>query len=399
LLLLLMSLIVAADAQTYRILTNFNGQNGEEPAAMIMDAAGNYYGVTQMGGPSPQCQGGCGVVYKMTLHGSNWIVTPLYIFNGCSDGAVPSGLVFGADGALYGTAEVGGSACAWAGNGLIFKLTPPLTQCKAVPCYWKEAVLYTFVGGSDGVHPEGLVMDPANNIYGVALAGGDNNNGTVYELSRNGAVWTKNNLHTFSGGLDGSDPSSRLVRDAAGNLYGITFFGGTDLKGLAYELSFSNGGWSETVLHDFSGGSDGSRPIGLILAGSGDLYGTTDTGGLGGGGIVFTLHPDNGVWIESILFGFPVPSEPFGLALDTAGNIFGVTLTGGGGFGSVFELTYENGTWVKTELHDFGFSDGAYPSSPVLLDPSGNLVGATTYGGSNNQCSIDGCGVVWQVTP
>lgn len=314
LLLLLISLILAADAQTYQILTNFNGRNGEQPATMIMDVSGNFYGVTQMGGTSPQCQGGCGVVYRMTRLGAVWTVTPLYIFNGCSDGAVPSGLVFGTDGALYGTTQVGGSACAWAGNGTIFKLTPPLTQCKAVPCHWKETVLYTFTGGSDGVYPVGLLMDSADNIFGVTVTGGNNNNGTVYELSRNGAVWAKDNLHTFSGGLDGGNPSSRLVRDAAGNLYGITSFGGTDLKGLAYELSPSNGGWSETVLHNFSGGSDGNRPIGLILAGSGDLYGSTDSGGVGGGGIVFSLHSDNGAWTESILFSFPLPSEPFGLA-------------------------------------------------------------------------------------
>jgi uncharacterized repeat protein (TIGR03803 family) len=395
LLLLLMFVVVGADAQTYSILTNFTGHNGAEPGALIMDASGSFYGIAQMGGPSVQCQGGCGVVYRLERSGSAWVVLPLYMFNGCSDGAVPSGLVFGADGSLYGTTQVGGSACAWAGNGTVFKLTPPLTQCKAVPCYWKETVLYTFQGGSDGVYPSGLLTDSANKLFGVTLTGGNNNNGTVYELSRTGSVWTKTDLHTFTGGADGGSPSYRLLKDDTGNLYGTTLFGSSG--GVAYQLSPNGGTWTETVLHNFTGGRDGVRPIGLVLAGSGDLYGSTEEGGLGGGGIVFKLHPAAGIWNESVLFSFPVPSEPAGLALDASGTIFGVT--GSGGFGSVFQLTNENGTWVKTTLHDFTFLDGAYPDSPVVIDRNGNLVGATIWGGNNNQCGIDGCGVIWQIAP
>ena len=115
---------------------------------------------------------------------------------------------------------------------------------------------------------------------------------------------------------------------------------------------------------------------------------------------MFKLHPAGGTWNESILFSFPVPSEPAGLALDASGTIFGVTGSGGGGgFGSVFQLTNENGTWVETNLHDFTFLDGAYPDSPVVIDRNGDLVGATLLGGNNNQCGNDGCGVVWQIAP
>ena len=387
----------AAQAQTYQIIHDFSGPDGSHPSALVMDAGGHLYGATQNGGTGAACQGGCGVVFRLTHSGSGWVETPLYSFTGCSDGAVPNpGLTLGPDGNLYGTTQVGGSACGWDGNGTVYKLTPPAAVCKTTLCPWTETVLYRFSGGSDGVYPVNLIFDRAGNLYGSTLDGGADSNGLIYELAHTGNNWVKSTLYTFTGGSDGGGPNGMLAFDQAGNLYGTTYY-----VSAVFELTPSGEGWIESVIYDFNGeGGSGSEPVGVFFDSSGNLYGPTMSGGTFGGGIVYELTPSNGSWTATVLYNSTAPrgGGPQTLLMSAAGNLFGTTLDGGG-FGSVFELTKQSSGWIETDLHDFVFSDGAYPSTNLVVDASGNLIGGTIWGTGDNCIPNDGCGVIWEITP
>jgi len=209
-------------------------------------------------------------------------------------------------------------------------------------------------------------------------------------------------LYTFNG-ADGNGPYAGLIFDASGNLYGTTYSGGAYGYGTAFQVSPGvNGNWSETILHDFAFGADGVLPCaGLILDGKGNLYGTTKSGGVYGYGSVFQLSSGaNGKWTEKLLHSFnnndglaPVA----GLTFDAAGNLYGTTLYGGAyGYGTVFQLAPgADGTWTETVLYSFagGGTDGASPYSGVVFDSAGNLYGTTFSGGAY------GYGTVFEVKP
>ena len=198
-------------------------------------------------------------------------------FAGGAGGASPySGLVRDAAGNFYGTTFGGGS-----GAGIVYKLSPAGVF----------TVLYTFAGGSDGANPyAGVILDPAGNLYGTTSRGGSSNFGVVYELTTAG---TETVLYSFTGGTDGQSPVGGVVRDSAGNLYGTTQYGGSSNHGVVYQLSPT---LTETVLHNFSGGSDGANPqASLLMGATGTLFGTDYYGGLfhapGGDGVIFKLTP------------------------------------------------------------------------------------------------------------
>jgi uncharacterized repeat protein (TIGR03803 family) len=211
-------------------------------------------------------------------------------------------------------------------------------------------------------------------------------------------VWTKNDLYEFHGN-DGEYPIGGVIFDAAGNLYGVADFGGADDYGVVYELSpTGNGLWTQTILHTFTGISDGKGPIGpLIMDASGNLYGITQLGGADIGGTVFELvQTSPGNWTLQTLYNFPssVPQPNGGLAMDAAGNLYGTTARGGvNGDGTLYELTLINGSWSYTDLHDFSSSDGSRPNGGLIIDASGNLYGTSINGGSQ------GFGIVWELTP
>ena len=390
----------AAQAQTFNVLHTFTGGNdGGNPSAGVTMKAGNLYGTTFAGGVlTCNAPHGCGTVYQLKHIGSGWTFNTLYSFSG-SDGAIPTApVVFGPDGALYSTAEFGGS-----GNGNVFKLRPPPSACKTALCPWSENVLYTFQGGTDGSQPIGLVFDQAGNIYGTTSSGGAYGGGTAYELTSSGSGWTESLLHNFGvTDLDGFTPyRSVMIFDQAGNLYGTTYFGGAHNAGSVFQLTPSGSGWIETVIYSFQNGSDGSLPYsGLIIDQSGNLYGATTDGGTGGGGTVFELSPSGGGWTFSVLYSLTGPSgcscgPAWALVMDAAGNLYDTT-QGDGAYklGNVFKLTNTGGSWTYTSLYDFtGGNDGWFPISGVTLDTSGNLYGTTYYGGTDNS------GVLWEITP
>ncbi len=298
------------------------------------------------------------------------------------------------------------------GCGTIFNLKPTPTRPPTPLSPWVETVLYRFTGGSDGGNPNvgNLIFDSAGDIYGTTEFGGTNNLGVVYELKpAGGGNWTETVLYNFAG-ADGSTPLGGLVFDKTGNLYGTTKEGG-DMTcnggagcGVIYELSLSGGGWTEKILYVFEAGNDGFFPDpGLIFDPAGNLYGGTYNGGAGGGGTVYELSPSGGGWTLTTLYSFPGTKWGFvnRLAMDAAGNLYGTTQYGGiNGDGNVFKLTKSGSSWTYTDLHDFTYGlDGGVPVCTPVLDANGNIYG-TAFGGGTNPCGGGyGCGVIWEIKP
>jgi uncharacterized repeat protein (TIGR03803 family) len=257
---------------------------------------------------------------------------------------------------------------------------------------YTESVLHKFTG-TNGAYPfAGLVRDGAGNMYGTASSGGASNYGTVFKLNEKGKETV---LHSFTGGVDGGTPYASLVRDAAGNLYGTTYVGGTSRLGTVFKVDTTG---KETVLHSFVGGTDGSLPAGgLLLDAKGDLYGTTQTGGAYGQGTVFKVSASGKETVLHMFAGGDGANPSAAPILDKKGNLFGTTGAGGAwNVGTVFKLTKKG---KETVLYSFTGTggDGAYPGGGILLqDSADNLYGAT-YEGGNATCS-GGCGTVFKVT-
>ena len=414
---LLGALILAAttaQAQTYTVLYYFNssqGGNGYDPVAGVtLDRGGNLYGTTSSGGVGIGChQEGCGVVYKLTHHGSSWVYAPLYSFHGGSDGALPfSRPVIGPDGTLYGTTFLGGQACS-GGCGVVYNLRPPAHVSPSLLTSWTETVLYSFFGVNGGQNPGSgdLIFDAAGNIYGTTTEGGGGfctgqGCGTVYELTHSNGGWSENTLHAFSEVGDGTEPFGGVVFDQAGNLDGMTLAGGIHNQGTIYQLTPSGSGWSEHQLYMFDGGTTGEGLYGTpVLDQQGNIYGTTCCSGPTGGGTAFQLANSQNWTLNTLhTFGGQMVQGPqSGLIMDSAGNLYGTTnQEGAHGYGSVFKLSPLNGGWTYVSLHDFCFggppcTDGSNPAGVLELDAEGNLYGTATAGG------LYGGGVVFEITP
>ncbi len=390
-------------AQTYTILHTFTGgmDGGDPYSGLSIDQAGNLYGTAAYGGR------GFGVVYELARKNAGWIFHPLYNFAGGTNGEGPLARVtFGANGTLYGTTYAGGNvACGEGlGCGTVFNVRPSPTFCRAASCPWMQTVLYRFNGDNDGANPlfGDLTFDASGNMYGTTSNGGGTGCGgagcgIVYELSHNAGGWSESVLHTFTGeNGDGANPNAGVVFDAAGNLYGTTKSGGTAASnGTVFRLVQNGSRWIETVLYAFGGESDGYWPLsGLIFDRLGNLYGATTSGGLSGGGTIFSLNTSGA---ETTIYSFagPVSGGPYGnLTMDAAGNLYGVTYDdGASGNGLVFKLTPSPNGWIYTDLHDFTGFDGRCPYGNVVIDAQGNLYGTAQGGGQHDY------GVVWEITP
>ncbi len=263
----------------------------------------------------------------------------------------------------------------------------------------RATVLYSFTGAADGGNPyAGLIRDAAGNLFGTTLYGGnlsscpnyDPGCGVIFKIEPSGHETV---LYAFTGGSDGAGPYAGLVRDSAGNLYGTTYGGGASGKGVVFKLDTAG---NLTVLHYFTGGVDGGYPYGGVVLDSGYLYGTTVFGGAANDGVVYKL--DN-AGHETVLYTFTRGADggwPYaGVTLDPAGNIYGTTELGGAAdAGVVFKL---DNTGHETVLHSFtGGAGGSEPVAGVILDPAGNIYGTTWYGGS---ASGYGYGVIFKLDP
>jgi uncharacterized repeat protein (TIGR03803 family) len=323
------------------VLRRFEGWNGEDPVApLVQDALGNFYGTTYKGG-SRNGEEGEGTVFKLG-EGS-----PLHVFTGSPDGANPwAGLIVDSSGNLYGTTVNGG-----AGNaGTVFEI-----DAEGV-----ESIVYSFTGGTDGASPYGgLVMDSAGNLYGTTNGGGGHFEGAVFKLDTSG---NESVLYSFAGAPDGQQPMGGLVMDSAGNFYGTTEYGGdascyTLGCGTVFELDSAG---NETILHAFRGSPDGRQPFaGLVIDSAGNLYGTTPYGGT----MTRCINYDN----DAV------------------------------GCGTVFEI---DNTGAETILHSMGgggLEGGSAPYGGLLIDSAGTLYGTAAYGG--NGPNVGGDGLVFEITP
>lgn len=412
----------------FMILHYFAGppSDGAFPdAGLIMDQAGNLYGVTSDGGTGTGtgCNYGCGAAFKMTQTGGQWTESVLYNFQGTNDGKYPvRELTFDTAGNLYGETDEGGGlgTCTDGGCGTIFELTPSGGQ-------WNETQLWRFSGITDGANPSsGVLLTPTGQLLGETYSGSNaGQNGTVFSLTPSSGSWSLASLSNFVN-TDGEYPTAGLVADAAGNLYGTTASGGSAGLGAVFELSpASGGGWNEKIIYNFTKGNlhyyyipSGTFPSGLIIDASGNLYGETQNGGAHNAGMVYELSPSaGGGWTEKTLYNFTPGSngnDPFGgLVMDGAGNLYGTTALGGigsvhgdsqSGNGVVFELspgTY--GVWSEKVIYEFaGYPvDGSRPEAGLFLDQAGNLYGTTLQGGDGGcvgrNAETVGCGTVFEL--
>jgi hypothetical protein len=239
--------------------------------------------------------------------------TVKYSFQGNADGAVPYGLTLDKNGNGYGTTQLRGTgpcSSTYQSCGTVFEVTPVRDSSGVPTGGWNKRVIYTFKGGTDGANPyAALVADDAGNLFGTTTDGGGTacggfGCGTVFELQQVNGHWSETVLYRFTGGADGGTPESPVTLDNRGNIFGTTYNGGLRVCngkfpcGVVYELQHTSSGWKEIVLHSFDF-EDGSQPIGgLVFDSSGNLFGTTPSGGLPyppeGGGTIFALRPANG---------------------------------------------------------------------------------------------------------
>jgi len=408
--------------------TFVRGAEGNQPyeSGVILDQDCNLYGTTSFSGA-----GGQGTVYKVDPFGNASLV---YAFPGNEGGqySYNSGLVLGANGQLYGTADRGGDH----GAGVLYELDaksgehvlytfdyftasgfgqPTGTVIRdlagnfygttfigqadfgygygvvyKIDTAGHAHVLHNFTGGADGGNPYGgVILDAKGSVYGTASGGGAANSGAVFKIDVSG---NETVLYSFTGGADGGYPYSSLVRDSAGNLYGTTGGGGVAGAGVVFRIDPSG---NETVLYSFTGGADGGYPLsGLIRDAAGNLYGAAQGGGAAGAGVVYEVDPSG---LETVLYNFTGGADggtpAWGsLVRDSVGDLFGTTLLGGAdNAGVVFKV---DSTGNETVLYSFtGKDDGANPQAGVVLGPAGQLYGVTPFGGPAD------VGVVFEVTP
>jgi hypothetical protein len=398
-----------AEGQTFTVLHNFALTDGAQPfAGVTMDAAGNLYGTTEYGGILNCDNGGvpgCGVAYKLRQVHSSWILSVLYEFQGNDGGFLPTDpgdITLAPDGSPYGTQLLGGEEF----SGTVFNLLPPATASVSANTQWSYKLDHVFGTGNDGGAPSQPTFDQAGNIFGAAAGGGLGGWGIVYELTPSGGAWTETILYNFLGGPDGAAPAD-LTFDEAGNIYGVTRSGGNQEChdnvgcGTVYELTPSDSGWVKTILHVFLQETEGGDPGPLVRDSAGNLFGLTGEAASGNGGTIWELSPSNGTWVLTVLYTFPGPTQeiagPFRPVMDASGALYGVNNWGGANnLGSVYSLAPSNGGWTYTDLHDFGSlpndADGCYPRGPVALDSAGNIYGTT------QQCG-EGVGDVFEVMP
>jgi uncharacterized repeat protein (TIGR03803 family) len=263
-----------------------------------------------------------------------------------------------------------------------------------------ETIIHNFATFPRGANPYApLTGDASGNLYGTTYRGGAANVGVVFKLSKSGQTV----LHSFAGGTDGASPYAGVKLDSAGKVYGTTYVGGTANFGVVYKVTPTG---EETVLHTFTGGSDGGYPFaGVILDAADNLYGTASTGGQFNAGVVYKLDGSSGQ--ETVLYNFTGGADganPYGgVIADSDGNLYGTTYVGGSlEEGVVYELSPSG---VETVLHAFSGMAGGLPTAGVVRDSAGNLYGPAgdkvyklTPSGQYTDFQVYGCkygGEVW----
>ena len=406
-----------APQYTHKTLHNFcaytNCADGAGPNGLLRDRTGNLYGTTNGGGKY-----GCGTIYKLVRNPDTgqWKEYVLHAFQD-DPGCYPSGnLIMDVDGNLYGTTfESDGCDAFSYGCGTIFKLTHGSRALKLrvlhtfCSPYQKPC--------PDGSNPEvglsyagqasGAPWDEVSPLFGTTNQGGTHDVGAVYELTVNGSLWSFTVIHSF----DSAFYPNALAVNSTGDIFGTTQQGGKYNSGLIYKIE--DGTWKTTVLHNFcntANCADGAFPSsGLLIDDAGNLFGTTLEGGVTsncgspGCGVVFERAVGgtyNVLYKFCSLSACADGSKPkAGLLMDSSGDLFGTTSQGGTAksWGTVFELT--SGSWTESVLYNFckkaNCTDGRTPSfDPLIMDGSGDIFGSTFYGGTHGDY-----GTVFELVP
>lgn len=342
------------------VLYSFAGgtADGANPAGIVMDRTGAIYGTTLAGGYDNcgyyQGETGCGTVFALSPTSSGYAQRTIYSFCAagkspyCTDGAIPAAGLALKSGVLYGTTQYGGAH----GMGAVFSLTKSQSG-------YTEHVLYSFKGGKDGTNPTALpVFDAKGAMYGTTVAGGIDKCsylrnapgcGTIYKLTPSGSGYAERIIYHFRGRRDGANPMAGLTVNR-NVLYGTATYGGTQRMGVIFSLAPAQKGYSERVLYAFTGHRDGTYPYaGLAIDKNSNLYGTTFEGGSNGRGVVFELTLTDSGYYEQPLYSFlggcdgrnPVATP---IVDANAHRIYGTTLKGGlcgygyYGYGTVYRL-------------------------------------------------------------
>src|SRR5207253_10252887 len=340
--------LAAATATTTDLIVSCEEDEGEyADTELETDSAGNIYGTTVLGGDF-----GSGTGFKLSPTPTGWVHTVLYSFTSGADGGEPyKGVTVDREGNLYGTAVRCGSGSCEGGCGVVYKLTNSGGT-------WIQSVIHAFTGGDDGSGPGARVtLDRSGNVYGMAPTGGAYGLGTIYKIhqGQNG-TWNLRVIHAFTGGADGATGSAGRMILRHGHLYGAATAGGRYGSGVVFELTPTQvGEWNFRTIYSFRGQPDGSFPYGaLLFDASGNIYGTTYYGGANNIGATYALTPRaNGEWREKVLYSFQGGTDgnsPISnLVFDTAGNLYGTTSEGGLGLGTIFELSpVGGGHWMET---------------------------------------------------
>jgi len=368
-------------------------------AGLTINGAGSFYGTLGGGGTY-----GAGMIYELGRKAGNWFFSSLYSFLGGSNGSSPSGFIVGPEGVLYGAASGGIQNCpAYGGTycGVIYEARPSMTPCVTASCTWDETTIYEFTGFSDAWDGTVSAVDSAGNLYGISFWGGAYGYGTLFELSPTQGGWTETILHNFTGGSDGAHPTS-LLMGQDGNLYGTA--------GVVFQFVPSGGGWTENVIEAFTGGAFQVWGAGsLIQNGPGSFYGSAfcHSWGYGGcndegneeNGLIFSLSRSGVDWGFDVLHVYgngECPISNWGayqtLAIGTAGELYATESAGLQYFCSgILDVQHE---WVIVSGPPSMFSN-------LISDASGNLYGTSPVcsftGGSAR--TYGAYGMVWQLSP
>ncbi len=374
-----------ADGSGYAVLRRFSGSGGDGnlPTGLVEGSDGALYGTTVTGGAHD-----VGTVFKLNKDGSGYLLLRSFTATG-SDGGSPNGLVEESDGALYGTTSQGGSKY----EGTVFKLN-------------KDGSGYTvlrsfdFSTGDGGFPYAGLVKGTDGALYGATTGVGIYSDGTVFKLNQNGSGYSV--LYEFSStGGDGKYPTAGLMEASDGVLYGTTPDGGVH-AGTVFKLN--RDGSSYAVVRRFTGlGGDGSGPrAGLVEGSDGALYGTTaGNGSLVSVGTLFKLDKDGNGYrvLHSFTGGGGDGYGPQAVVKGTDGALYGTTSGGGGSAfaGTVFKLN-QDGSGYRVLLSFTGTAgDGSGPEAGLMEGSDGALYGTTSYGGITSANNPDGFGTVFRL--
>jgi hypothetical protein len=327
----------------------------------------------------------------------------LYNFTYGTDGGSPHQIVSDGASGFYGVAGGGPvtTDCPFT-CGVIFHLSKSGGR-------WRDNVIYSFKNGNDGIAPTGIALGPDGNLYGLTNGNFPTGNlGTAFQLKHTPTGWRFNLLHAFGTvDSDGIQPMGSPILDAAGNVWGVTYEGGSGTActygcGTVFRLTpTSSGPWTETIVHNFTSFPDGQNPqAGLTIDSNGNFFGTTGAGGLSAvnAGTIYELTPSviNG-WDENVIYDFQGQtidgaSSKGQLLIDSSGNIFGTTYSGGlfhnnacfGYCGAVFRLSPNANAWTEHMLHGFSYTvDGGLPVAGLAMDAGGRLYGTTSIGPNN----------------